>query len=147
MEKIIIKEVPIGEAVRVNATIPEFTEGFGKDHFEEKYDGKEHLIIVAYCNNKPTGYLIGYDRFDDGSFYCWMTGVTPAYRGKGVLKAMMDYQERWAKKHGFTKIRIKTRNKRREMLAYLVKYGFNFVEVVPYLDVGENRMLLEKKIV
>lgn len=146
-EKIIVKEVSIEEAVKVNATIPEFTEGFGKDHFEEKYEGKTHLIIAAYCKSKPTGYLISYDRFGDGSFYCWMTGVTPAYRSKGVLKAMMDYQERWAKKHGFTTIRIKTRNKRREMLAYLVKYGFNFVEVIPYSDGEENRILLEKKIV
>ncbi len=145
-EKIIVKEVSIDEALKVNATITEFVEGYDKEHFEERYTSKKHLIIVAYVDGKPAGFMISYDRFSDGSLYCWMTGVTPAYRSKGVLKAMMDYQERWAKKHGFTTVRIKTRNKRREMLAYLVKYGFNFVEVAPYPDVGENRILLEKAI-
>lgn len=146
INKIMIKEVPITEAVKVNATVVEFTENYPIEHFEERYTGKDHLVIVAYLNKKPVGYLVGYDKFGDDSFYCWMTGVTPKYRGKGVLKAMMSYQERWVKKHGYKKIKIKTRNKRREMLAYLVKYGFHFTEVILYPNVEENRILLEKKI-
>ena len=146
MGKISVKEVPVEEAVKINLTISEFEERYNKDYFEDRYKNKDTLIIVAYFNNKPAGYLIGYDRFGDGSFYCWMTGVAPEFRRKGVLKALMDYQETWAKKKGYKKIRIKTRNKRREMLIYLAKYEFYFTEVEKYPNIKDNRILCEKEL-
>lgn len=146
MDKIAIKEVPIEDAVKANLTIPEFEERYNKDYFEDRYKNKETLIIAAYFGKKPAGYLIGYDRFSDRSFYCWMTGVVPKFRKKGILKAMMDYEETWAKNRGYNKIKIKTRNKRREMLIYLAKYGFYFTGVEAYPNIEENRILAEKKI-
>lgn len=143
--KITVKETPIDEAVSVNAAIPEFGEPYRKEHFEERYRGKEKLVLLAYLGRKPVGYLVGYDRFSDGSFYCWMAGVNPESRGRGALKAMLDYLEKWALRKGYVKIKIKTRNSRREMLSYLVKYGFDFIEVIAHAD-GDGRILLEKRI-
>lgn len=145
-KKITVKQVVIEEAVKVSATITEFDAPFTKDYFEERYKGKEKLIIVAYVNDTPAGYIVGYDKFGDGSFYCWMAGVNPKYRKLGLLKEMMKYEDAWAKKRGYKKIKIKTRNNRREMLAYLVKYGFFFTEVVSYPNIEDNRILLEKKL-
>ncbi len=142
--EIIIKEVPIEEAVKVNATIIEFDELYQRDYFEERYQNKEKLILVAYVDNLPGGYLVGYDKFGDGSFYCWMARVNPLFRRRGILKALMDYEDTWAKERGYQKIKIKTRNNRREMLAYLVKYGFFFTEVVQHPKREDNRILLEK---
>ncbi|MBP6256403.1 hypothetical protein KA405_01440 [Patescibacteria group bacterium] len=51
-----------------------------------------------------------------------MAGVCPAWRGKGVLKTLMFYQDKRAKEKGYSKIKIKTRNNKRAMLSYLVKY-------------------------
>ncbi|MBN1386167.1 GNAT family N-acetyltransferase [Candidatus Woesearchaeota archaeon] len=90
--------------------------------------------------------MASYDRYKDGSFYCWMTGVKPEYRGKGVLKLMMDHLMKWAKKEGYKSIKIKTRNNRREMLAYLVKYGWNILEIDDRGSVEENRIISEKEI-
>lgn len=144
--KITVKETPIDEAVKVNAAIPEFGEPYPKDYFEERCKDKERLVLVAYFADKPIGYLVGYDRFSDGSFYCWMTGVNPKFRGMGALKAMMDYQEKWALRKGYDRIKIKTRNSRRKMLSCLVKYGFNFTDVIAHPDDGDTRILLEKRI-
>ncbi len=145
--KIVVKEVSVEEAVKINLTIPEFEARYNtKDYFEDRYKNKDTLIIMAYFDNKPAGYLIGYDRFSDKSFYCWMAGVKPEFREMGVLKALMDYEESWAKARGYKKIRIKTRNNRREMLAYLIKYGFYFTEVETYPNIEENRILAEKKL-
>ncbi len=146
LRRLKVKQVPVEEAVKVNLTIPEFAERYQKDYFRDRYKSRETLIIVAYFGKKPAGYLIGYDKLGDKSFYCWMTGVVPEFRRKGVLKALMNYQEQWAKNKGYNKIRLKTRNKRREMLTYLVKYGFYFVEVEKYPDIEENRILAEKNI-
>jgi GNAT superfamily N-acetyltransferase len=102
--------------------------------------------MVAYVDGKPAGYLVGYDEFGDGSFYSLMAGVDPKFRGQGVLKAMMKYQDAWARKKGYNKIRIKTRNNRREMLAYLVKYGFYAIEVQPKPKIEDYRILFEKNL-
>lgn len=143
MDKIVVKEVGINEVVDVNRTVPEFDQ-YTPEYFETRVKGKERLLIGAFIDNQIVGYLVGYDRYNDGSFYCWMVGVNPNFRKKGVLKTLMDYQEKWARKRGYSKIKIKTRNHLREMLVYLVKYGFSFTEVVEYPNIEDNRILLEK---
>lgn len=145
-EQIVIKEVPIGEVVLVNATIIEFDAPYQKDYFEGRFKDRDKLIIVAYINNQRAGYIVGYDKFEDGSFYCWMAGVDPKFRKIGVLKALMDYEDRWAKNKGYNKIKIKTRNNRREMLAYLVKYGYLLTEVVQYSKIEDNRIVFERSL-
>jgi len=145
-KNITIEEVPIEEAIKINATIVEFDTPYQKNYFEDRYKGKDKLIIVAYVDDQPAWYIVGYDKFGDGSFYCWMAGVNPKFRKLGLLKAMMDYEDKWAKEKGYNKIKIKTRNNRREMLAYLVKYGFFFTEVVQQPNVDDHRILLEKEL-
>jgi len=144
MINIIVKEVPIEEAVKVNAKIIEFDEPYQKKYFEDRYKGREKLIIAGHTESQPAGYLIGYDKFGDGSFYIWMTGVDPKFRRKGLLKAMMEYVEKWAKEREYEKLKIKTRNNRREMLAYLMKYGFFLTKIEQYPDNKDNRILAEK---
>lgn len=152
-KKVIVKEVKkaiFDDVVKVNKTILEFDTSYNKEYFKERCGDKKKLIIVSYLQvhtkELPIGYIVAYDRFGNGSFYCWMAGVDPKYRRNGALKAMMQYLETWARKKGYTQLRIKTRNTRREMLAYLVKHGYNFVEVIKKEDVLENRILLQKEI-
>ena len=145
---IVVREVPIDEAVKVNRNVIEFD---GKDtkaeDFERRYQDKDKLIIVAYYENIPIGYIIGYDRDNDGSFYCCMAGVDNNYRRLGVLTALMNYQMNWAKKNGYNKLKIRTRNNRREMLSFLVKNGFNFVSVEQRDNITENRINLEHSLI
>jgi ribosomal protein S18 acetylase RimI-like enzyme len=144
MNTITVKEVLIELAVEVNETIAEFDAPYPKAHFENRYIGRQHLIIVGYVAQEPAGYLVGYDRDQDGSFYCWMAGVDPKFRRQGVLTALMDYQGQWAKTNGYTRIKIKTRNNRRKMLANLVKQGFKFYSVTTNPNLSDNRISLEK---
>lgn len=143
-----VQEVPIEEAVKVNALIPEFNqrETYSKEYFEKRYTNRKRLIIMAYLNDQPAGYLVGYDHFNDNSFYCWMAGVVPEFRRKGILTALMNHQEHWAKQQGYTKIKIKTRNCRKEMIFYLIKNNFLFTGVIEHPNIQENRILLEKDI-
>ena len=148
MEKdIAIKEDYVDVAVKVNATIVEFGEPYDNAYFENRYVGKEKLILVAYVDNQPAGYMVSYNKDNDGSFYCWMAGVDPNFRRLGILKKLMDYLIDWVKKRGYKKIMIKTRNNRREMLSFLVKVGFNFVEIQERPLIEDNWILLEKEIV
>ena len=140
---IIIKENQLKDILKIN--IPEF-EQYSKDYFLTRIKDKPHLILIAYFDNQPVGYIIAYDRFNDSSLYCWMAGVSIDFRRKGILTALMNYQEQWAKKHHYKKIKIKTRNSRREMISYLTKSNFLFLEVIQKENIKENRILLEKKL-
>lgn len=144
MSNVEVREVPIEVIVEVNKTITEFDEAYSANHFQNRYNRRPHLLIVGYVDDQPAGYVVGYDRDKDGSFYCWMAGVNPAYRRRGVLGALMQYQDDWAKQHGYTFIKIKTRNARREMLANLVKQGYLFTGVEAYPKAIDNRISLEK---
>lgn len=143
-----VKEVDIKEAIKVHKNIKEFNETKPeKEYFENRYRDREKLIIVAYYNNVPAGYIIGYDKFQDGkNFYCWMAGVDSKFRKLGILTKMMQYQENWAKQKGYSILKIKTRNNRREMLSFLVKHNFNFLSVEKRDNIQDNRINLQKEI-
>lgn len=144
MSDISIQETTIDEAAKVHAKIKEFNQSDLKPEYWLKCQGKTTLIIIATNNRQPAGYLIGYDRDSDGSFYCWMTAVDHKHRQQGILTAMMDYQAKWARQHSYDKIKIKTRNNRREMIAYLIKYGFYFTGFEPRERIEDHRIMLEK---
>lgn len=144
-----IKEVNIEEVLKVHRNIPEFYEPIPKkDYFENRYKRREKLIIVAYYNGIPVGYIIGYDKFQDNeSFYCWMAGVDVDYRRLGILTQLMDYQTNWAKNKGYHILKIKTRNNRREMLSFLIRNGFYFTNVETNENIENNRISLQKDII
>ena len=139
-----IREGSLETVVKVNATITEFETSYSKEYFEERCNNTVNLVLIAYVDDQPAGYMVSYEKENSGSFYCWMAGVDPLFRRLGLLNKMMQYLNDWAKKHGYKKITIKTRNNRKEMLAYLVKSGFNFTEVLPQPSTEDNRIILEK---
>jgi len=141
-----IREGPIEDALTAHSTVPEFDSTKIADQFAERCSGKDPLIVLGYVDDVPVGYLIGYDRDNDGSYYCWMIGVHPDYRKQGITKAMMAYQEKWARKKGYAKLKIKTRNTRRAMLANLVKQGYHFMEVIQKEDLANNTIFMEKQL-
>lgn len=144
---ITVIEAGIDEVLRVNKNITEFTDDvdLNREYFEKRYEDKEHVVIVAYVNDIPIGYIVGYDECNDGkSFYVWMAAVDANYRRQGALTQLMEYQNNWAKSHGYTKLKIKTRNTCREMLSFLVKNGFNFEKIEKQENIIENRIYLEK---
>ena len=143
---IVIKEASLEEVVLVNATITEFGGPYEKFYFESRLKGKPHLALGAYIGGKAVGYMVAYDRDNDGSFYCWMAGVSPEHRRKGIIGQLMASLEQWTNANGYSWITIKTRNARREMLAYLVKAGFNFTAVEERPATRDNRILLEKRV-
>lgn len=140
-----IREVSLDEIMNINGKIPEFEEE-PRLKFETKLANKNHLLIAAYIEQQPAGYLIAYDKFGDGSIYCWMAGVIPSFRKQGILSQLMNYQDQWAQSKGYNKIKIKTRNNRRSMLSFLVKNDFYFTEVNAGDTIEENRISLEKKL-
>ena len=141
-----VRESYLEDVVEVNNDIPEFKSdgvSLDKNYFSERIKDKNPAILVAYIGTIPVGYLVAYEA-EDNSLYCWMAGVRPDYRNNGVLTELMKKQFQWASVYEYDKVTIKTRNNRREMLAYLVKNEFMITGVEKKEDIKDNRILLEK---
>jgi GNAT superfamily N-acetyltransferase len=146
-KKIVIRQAPLQTVLDVHEKIPEFKgAGYDLNVFEDRLKGKSHLISVGFVEEVPAGYMMSYERWADGSIYCWLAGVDPEFRRHGVMTRLMAALGKWAKEKGYKKITIKTRNNRREMLAFLVKNGFNFTHIKSKGRIEENRIMLEKTI-
>jgi GNAT superfamily N-acetyltransferase len=151
MNEIDITIRPVGYATvaDIHNQIPEFLASGDRrtsESFEAKVGRSRVHVIRALVNGEDAGYMVSHDRFRDGSIYCWMAGVIPGYRGRGVLKAMMSNLETAARVHGFKSIRIKTKNSRREMLTYLIKEGYSITDIEKYPDIVDNQISFIKRL-
>lgn len=148
MKKIEIKEVDLEEVLNVHQYVLEMDDLHPpKSFFTDRLNGLISLVTVAYLENNPIGYMISYDKSDrEKILYCWLAGVDYRYRRMGTLTSLMEYHKVWAKKRGYTKIQIKTRNDKRAMLSYLVKNDWNFTKVEETKPIESSSIYLEKKI-
>jgi len=64
--------------------IPEFNFPYEIKEYKKRCAGK-HLALIAEIDNQPVGFKVGYDRFNNGSFYSWMGGVLPDLDGESFL--------------------------------------------------------------
>lgn len=138
-----IHESTIEEALLINRLIPEFSPNYIENNIYKLRD-KEKLVLVAKYNKDLAGYAICYDQYEDGSLYIWLLGVVPDYREKGIMKEIMSYIYTWAKNKKYLSIKVKTQNKRKEMIYALIKQGFNFIQVEENPDINEAKILLSK---
>jgi GNAT superfamily N-acetyltransferase len=102
------------------------------------------LTIIAYFEETPIGYKIGYAE-SDTCFYSWIGGVLPTYRGCGAATALMEAQHEWCLNKGYTHVKTKTMNRWREMLLLNLKKGFEIMETYPGDD-GQLRIILVKEL-
>lgn len=143
-EQIIVKESTLDDVINIFNTIKEFDrKEYGtKEYIENRFGDKKKVILVAYINSEPVGYILAYDRDNNGSFYCWMTGVKQEYRRMGILTKLMKALKDFAKENGYKSLSIKTNNDRREMLNFLVKTNWNFISVETKENIVDNEINL-----
>ena len=147
MKNITTKNISLEEMFEIHKQIPEFIEESPNiSYFTRKLEDKEYICLWGYIDNTPAGYIVAYDKYHDESLYCWMAGVIPDFRKVWILSRMMKNLEKQAQKLWYSKISIKTRNTRREMLTFLVKNNFLFQSIHEYDTPEENRISLFKNI-
>ena len=103
------------------------------------------LAIVAYFNEKPIAYKVGYSQ-SEKVFYSWIGGVSKSHRGQGLAKILISKQHSWALEKGFLYMRTSSRNRFREMMILNLKVGFNVVGTQMSAKNNELSVLFEKKL-
>ncbi|MCF2874733.1 MULTISPECIES: GNAT family N-acetyltransferase [unclassified Tenacibaculum] len=115
------------------------------EFFLERIQTKEKVFsIIAYYNNNPVGFKIGY-QYNSNTFYSWVGGVLPQYRKKGIASQLAKLQENWALQNGFKKLRTKSMNKFKPMLILNLKNGFDIIQVYTN-EKGQTKIVFEKSI-
>ena len=144
LNEISIRKGTIEEVVMISKEISEFVKPYNELVYQERLLNKDHLILVAEVNNQLAGFKVGYDKFQDGSFYTWMGGVKKEYRQIGVARKLAECQEEYAKSKGYKSIVLKTRNRHKNMLLFALNSGFDIIEVLTRHPISENRIVLKK---
>ncbi len=112
---------------------------------ERMTNARDLLVLITQTEDgTPTGFKIGY-RQDPTTWYSWLGGVLPEFRGQGIAAALMQHQHNWAKNHGYRRIQTKTMNRWRSMLILNLKFGFDVIGTYLAVD-GTLRIILEKRL-
>lgn len=119
----IIKPASLEELLLVDSQIPEFDGRNTLSKLQAKCADVEHLALVAYIDNEPVAYKLGY-ALDSNTFYSWLGAVAPKCRGQGIAQALLNAQEAWVKAHSYLAIKVKSMNCFPAMLSLLIKNGY-----------------------
>jgi len=140
-----VRQGTFRECVALSKRIPEFNPPYKIDEYKKRCNDK-YLALNAIIDERQVGFKIGYDRFNDGSFYSWMGGVLPEFRRKGIASSLADFQENWALENGFQSISLKTRKKHKGMIAFSLNRGFIITEEIQMGPDEETRIWMKKEL-
>jgi GNAT superfamily N-acetyltransferase len=127
-----IKPASLDDLLLVDSQIPEFDGRNTLSKLQAQCADVEHLALVAYIDNEPVAYKLGY-ALDSNTFYSWLGAVAPKCRGKGIAQALLNAQETWVQEHNYRAIKVKSMNRFPAMLSMLIK---NSYAIVGYEDRG-----------
>ncbi|HRK27506.1 MAG TPA: GNAT family N-acetyltransferase [Chitinophagales bacterium] len=149
--KIILKQGSISLLMCLMNQIPEFDFYPHKPKFNEEYitqtlKGKSYLLLIAWVNDEPAGFKLGYRRWGKLTLYSWLGGVLPQYRRLGIAKLLANEQEAWARTKGYKRIIFKSRNRFTNMLLFALNNGFNFIKVEKADMLADYRLYLQKSL-
>lgn len=144
MQEIQILRDTIEAAYDISLHIPEFEPWYPMEKWKVRCDGKQVIALIAKVGDAVVGCKVGY--FEDDQFYSWVGGVLPAYRRRGVAEKLADMQEELVRNTGVHRIRMKTRNRFREMLHFALNRGFYIADVEQKGEPGEWRITLYKNV-
>lgn len=125
---------------RVESAIPEFEQSHSAEDFRERLEGRPFLALLACDKETIVGYKIGYAETRE-RFYSWVGGVHPDYRGQGLAREMMRYQEDWCRAHGYHSIGVKSENRFQPMLIFLLREGYDIETLSARGQIGFRKML------
>lgn len=128
------------EMARAESSIPEFQRCHSPADFQERLEGRPFLALLVRDGETIVGYKVGYAETRE-RFYSWVGGVHPEYRGQGLARTMMRRQEEWCREHGFASIGVKSENRFRAMLIFLLKEGYDIETLSAQGQVGFRKSL------
>ncbi len=141
---LIINSIPTSDILEGIKELHKIIFGNSDNLINKMANKPQLLVITAMDDKKVIGYKIGYE-IDKSTFYSWLGGVDPDYRGHGIASILMEKQHQYLKRKCYQVVQTKTMNKWRNMLILNIKSGFDIIDT--YTDEkGLHKIILEKKL-
>jgi ribosomal protein S18 acetylase RimI-like enzyme len=141
----IIKEGTLHDLLSIEHAIPEFSSPKALADINAKIDRHSHLLLVAYVNEKPVAYKLGYAKSAE-KFYSWLGAVLPEFRGQGIAKALLIYQEAYVRSCGYKTIEVRSMNCFKRMLQMLIAHNYQIVNCERLDDDSDSKITFRKNI-
>ena len=141
-----LREASLAELLWMHERIFEFPGKASLSFYQDRLQHRLSLALVAVWEGELAGFKVGYQSELPETFYSWMGGVRPDFRGKGIATALAEEQERWAKAQGFTAVFFKTRNRFPAMIQFGIKRGFKIVDLHPKGGIEDYRIVMHKNL-
>lgn len=135
--KIRIEQGQIQDLTTLLPKVPELIQTIDLDQANANLSSDGQVLLAVDETVGTIGFKAGYDRYSDGSYYSWLGGVLPVYRGQGVAQSLLEAQEAWAKSRGYARIYVKTRNKYVGMRVLLAPNGYGVCGFNGHADTGK----------
>jgi ribosomal protein S18 acetylase RimI-like enzyme len=82
------------------------------------------LVLTAWLDRRPAGYLVAQDDTAMGELYVDYLGVAPAARGRGLGRALLLQAIRWGEGRGRRRAALTVRQDRAEAMSLYLQCGF-----------------------
>lgn len=103
---------------------------FPEESYYEKIKKGYHVFHVEFWEQeKLIGFCLVIDKKEEAVLHCWIGGILPKYRKKGVFSGFLDWIIQYGSKYHYAHITLNTDNNKPAMLKLLVKYGFCIIDV------------------
>ncbi|MEZ8143636.1 MULTISPECIES: GNAT family N-acetyltransferase [Enterovibrio] len=141
----IIREGTLADAINVLGQIDEFSREETLVSLKKRIGDKPFLVLIAEQDGESCGVKVGY-QLDEDCFYSWLGGVTRKGRRRGIAQALLHSQERWVAQHGYTSLRVKSRNCFAGMLCLLLNNHYLIEHLEKKDSLDQYRLHFVKKI-
>lgn len=115
-------------------------------HVEQVQAYNNKIILLAYKNEKPVGFKIGYTLpEDETTLYSWAGGTIAECRGMGIASKLMEEQHKKCTALGINTVETKCRDKWASMMSLNKTFGFKIVKEYTG-SCGTKKYLLRKSL-
>ncbi|MDB2386146.1 GNAT family N-acetyltransferase [Shewanella sp.] len=126
--------------------IPEFDQPYSSQVISRRLLSGPALLLIARVEGDIAGFKLGYQHSNE-TFYSWLGGVLPDYRGLGLAKSLLEYQEHWAKMQGYKQMEVKTQNRFPAMLNMLIGHQYQITAMTADKQrLSQNKLHLQKQL-
>jgi hypothetical protein len=105
---------------------------------------KKIHLLTCHDKNILVGFKLGYGK-DGDTFYSWIGGVHPAFRGLGIAGELMRIQHEECKKAGYATVETRTKNEFSSMIRVNLAHGFRIVGTL-ISNSGNVKIVMQKKL-
>lgn len=141
-----IRQGTVEDVVIVDTQIPEFDGRNTKEKLLQRLNNKNHLILIAFHDELPVAYKMGYELTGD-EFYSWLGGVIPSARKNGIATLLRQAQELWVKEKGYQVISVKSMNRYPAMLQLLISSGYHISGYEDQGSTNNSKIVFIKRII